>query len=212
VTAKKAVTAKLAATSEAAELPVRDGYLALPNTIVDELLPRLGTNEQVVYFRLYRLSHGFGRDTCLVGMPALARVCGMSERTVLRTVVNLERLGHIERMGAKHTGENTLRGNVYRIVLPRGVTAKLAVTAKKAVTDNMAVTANLAPNKEDLKESIKSAVYEIRTVAARLFEAHRGAPGFGRDQLRELVRDALIGQGREVVEAQLDEAIGGMAI
>ena len=54
-------------------------------------------------------------------------------------------------------------------------------------------------------------VYEVRKIAARLFEVHREEAGFDRERLRALVRDALIGQGHEPHAALIDEAIRGMA-
>jgi hypothetical protein len=71
---------------------------------------------------------------------------------------------------------------------------------------------------KDMKEkerkgeiSSESSVYAIRTIAARLYEVHRGEPGYDRDRLRGAVREALIGQGLAASDDQLDEAIRGMA-
>jgi hypothetical protein len=58
---------------------------------------------------------------------------------------------------------------------------------------------------------LKAGVYEIRTIAVRLFEVHRGEIGFDHERLRRLVRDALIGQGRDVDNGAIEEAIRGMA-
>jgi len=44
-----------------------------------------------------------------------------------------------------------------------------------------------------------------------LFEAHRGDVGFDHDRLRELVADALIGQGRQLDREAIEEATRGMA-
>jgi hypothetical protein len=55
-----------------------------------------------------------------------------------------------------------------------------------------------------------ASVYEIRTIAARIFEAHRGEAGFDQSRLRDLVTDALIGQGRLPDAALVEEAIRGM--
>jgi hypothetical protein len=53
-------------------------------------------------------------------------------------------------------------------------------------------------------------VYEVRTIAARLFEVHRDDAGFDHDRLRTLVRDALIGQGREPDASVIEDALRGM--
>ncbi len=54
-------------------------------------------------------------------------------------------------------------------------------------------------------------VDHVRAIAARLVDEYRSSPGFDYDRLRELVRDALIGQGSVVDEATIDEAIRAMA-
>lgn len=55
-------------------------------------------------------------------------------------------------------------------------------------------------------------VYELRTIAARLFERHRDTLGFTHDRLAELVADALAAQGRTPDRVQIEEAIKGMAV
>jgi hypothetical protein len=46
---------------------------------------------------------------------------------------------------------------------------------------------------------------------SRPFEGHRGESGFDHDRLGELVRHALIGQGRQPDAEAIEEAIWGMA-
>jgi hypothetical protein len=55
-------------------------------------------------------------------------------------------------------------------------------------------------------------VYELRTIAARIFEARRGEAGFTHERLREAVRDVVIGENRAVDDALIDEAIKGMGV
>src|ERR687891_2312900 len=94
----------------------RDGHTALPNVILDSLLPVLEPLVGLVYLRLYRLSHGFRSDTCLVGYPKLAKSLNMSQRSVIRAIVKLERFGLIKREGSNF-GKG-LKGNTYRVMLP----------------------------------------------------------------------------------------------
>jgi hypothetical protein len=52
-----------------------EGRAAVPNTIMDRLLPTLEPAAALlVYLRLFRLSRGYRRDTCLVGLQK-ARKC-----------------------------------------------------------------------------------------------------------------------------------------
>src|SRR4030095_938107 len=72
--------------------PVR-GVTAVPNTVLDNLLPQLEPYEQLVYLRLYRLSHGFRSDTCLVSVDRLATACRISPSSTIRAIRDLEGKG-----------------------------------------------------------------------------------------------------------------------
>lgn len=188
----------------------RDGYLQVPNTFVDSLLPQLDSNEQLVMGRLFRLSYGFQRETCTVSHNTLAATLKLGKTTVERTILSLRQRGLVEPLGAVLGGPLALRGNTYRITLPEGtIPAERRVPREKTVPRGRTVPTETTM--KDLKENHDMGVYEIRTIAARLFEAHRGEPGFDQARLRELVVDALIGQGQSTDEATIDEAIRGMA-
>lgn len=67
--------------------------------------------------------------------------------------------------------------------------------------------------KEDRKEYIKSdadTVYEIRLVAARIYEKHRGDSKYSRENLKQDLRTAITGLGQEFDDSLVDEAIKGM--
>jgi hypothetical protein len=61
------------------------------------------------------------------------------------------------------------------------------------------------------KESSKPDVYELRTIAARIFEARRSEPEFTKDRLREALLNVLIAENREATDEAIEEAIRGMA-
>ena len=67
------------------------GELRVPNTIFDSLLPTLEPAAALLYLRLYRLSHGYKKETCIVGLQKLATATNTSERTVQRAIEYLER-------------------------------------------------------------------------------------------------------------------------
>ena len=67
------------------------GELRVPNTILDSLLPTLEPAAALLYLRLYRLSHGYRKETCIVGLQKLATATNTSERTVQRAIEYLER-------------------------------------------------------------------------------------------------------------------------
>lgn len=75
------------------------GFLRLPHWILDELPSKLDANEQLLYIHLYRLSHGFGKDQCLVSLDTLANRVGTTDRTVQKTLSSLEEKGYIRKIG-----------------------------------------------------------------------------------------------------------------
>src|SRR5262249_28870037 len=57
--------------SEGSTQARRQGYLRIPNEILDSILPGLQPTEAVVFLRLYRLSVGFNQTCCTVGTGGL---------------------------------------------------------------------------------------------------------------------------------------------
>jgi len=100
------------------------GELRVPNTILDSLLPTLEPAAALLYLRLYRLSHGYRKETCIVGLRKLATATNTSERTVQRAVEYLERRRLIVREGASFGGK--LKGIQFRVRVPRGQDANFA--------------------------------------------------------------------------------------
>lgn len=128
------------------------GELRIPNTIVDSLLPQLDPYCQLVYMRLYRLSHGFRQETCVVGFDRLAKSLKLSEKTVKRAVEKLETMTLINREGAVFGGKN--KGNIYRIYLPEGCISQVSLTQVSLTQvsetqDRQSPEVSLTPNKHD---------------------------------------------------------------
>lgn len=82
--------------------PLREvkGYLKLPNTLVDSLLPTLDVYEQAVFIQLYRLSHGFGNYTCKISLPALQSRAGVKATSLKQAVARLQARGIVEKISA----------------------------------------------------------------------------------------------------------------
>src|SRR2546428_9602734 len=59
--------------------------------IFDSLLPYLTPAEQAVYLRLWRLSHGDGKDQCAIRYEDLAKLAHVSRSTIKRTLKKLIR-------------------------------------------------------------------------------------------------------------------------
>ncbi|PYS76677.1 MAG: hypothetical protein DMF66_13420 [Acidobacteria bacterium] len=99
------------------------GYYPTFNDISDRLVPdlKLDPYEQVVIYRLYRLSRGWQKESCVIGHTRLARSTNLSRSTVQKTVARLIERGLIENLG--DCGND---GTEYRVlpgvpVLQRGI-------------------------------------------------------------------------------------------
>src|SRR5206468_2858487 len=95
---------------------------------------------KAVYYQLFLLSHGFRRDTCVVGLAKLAKLVLMSRRKVQDTITYLETRGLIKRLRTILGGPS--KGSVYQVPLPAIDTAPGATVAGSA---DVAGDASVAP-------------------------------------------------------------------
>lgn len=141
-----------------ATLKPTGGYTRLPNWILDSLPAVVDTLEQIVYIHLFRLSHGFGKDQCLVSMDKLAERTGLSRRTVQNAVNGLIKKELIERL-AHNFCRGGPQGTIFRVATLAGPAgdAGLAGSSRPADIADLARNAGLAspaPFKEDLKKKV----------------------------------------------------------
>lgn len=127
--------------------PVKRGYLKLPHEIIDNVLPTMRPGEQVAYVQLYRLSHGFGKATCLISLPTLARKCRLSESQTRIAVRNVEARGYVKQLRIEQGARE--RGIVFEVWTP-------AESAPVKSTPVNSAPAETVPNKKDLKEQSNS--------------------------------------------------------
>lgn len=192
------------------------GYTSVPNTIWDELLRTLPVAEQAVYLRLYRLSRGWQRETCSVGYRGLATATNLGKNTAIRCVEKLIAKGLVVRVSAG-TGDTAC---VYRVIEP---TVPTTGTQKKGVPisgiPTVGTVPTTGPNKgrEKDKENVGTVAvapapdkFQIRTRAARIFEAQKGEDGFDHNALVAELRAWARGEGVELDEATIEEATRGM--
>ena len=138
-----------------ANLTTVKGTLHVPNTIVDVLLPALEPAAALLYLRLYRLSHGYRNESCIVGLQKLATATHTSQKTVQRAIDYLEKRRLIVREGANLGGRT--RGLQFRVRVPGSLANlttldKTATVAKTTTPDKVAkmtTLVNLASNKDD---------------------------------------------------------------
>jgi hypothetical protein len=114
------------------------GELRVPNIVNFSLFPTLDPFAKAVYYQLFLLSHGFRRDTCIIGLAKLAKVLLMSQRKVQDTILYLEKRRLIKRVASILGGPS--KGNIYQVMLP----ATVALDATVAAASTPAPPTNVA--------------------------------------------------------------------
>lgn len=95
------------------KLDLSKGFIAIPTHLLDELAKTLTPVEWTLYLRLFRLSYGWHKDTCIVGLEALVAATNIG-RTVLReTLKSLQNRKLIRVIETINTKE--LKGTKYRV-------------------------------------------------------------------------------------------------
>jgi hypothetical protein len=144
--ATEAPDATLASRAIVERFAMVKGELRVPNTINFSLFPTLDPFAKAVYYQLFLLSHGFNRDTWIVGLSKLSKSVMMSQRKVQDTISYLEKRGLIKRLRAILGGP--MKGNVYQVFLPTTEAASdsnMACGASVEDDATMASDAALAP-------------------------------------------------------------------
>lgn len=100
-----------------ASLPKVKGHLKLYHQITDHLYGQLDPYEQAVHLQLFRLSWGYGKPTCLIGLPKLATRAGMGTTAAAQAVKKLIAKGLIKKLGMKF-GKNQEQGIEYWVRPP----------------------------------------------------------------------------------------------
>lgn len=129
-------------------LPAETPHLRTPHEITDKLLPTLKPGCQIVLLRLYRLSAGFGSDTCHVSLPKLASACNISETQIRVFLRDLEQRKLIKRLSVDLSNKiQSERGITFQVLLPRLGASKSTAGAKNTEGANSAGGVISEPNK-----------------------------------------------------------------
>jgi hypothetical protein len=98
--------------------------------------------------RLYRLSAGFGSNTCHVSLPKLASTCNISETQIRIFLKDLERRKLIKRLSVDLANKiQSERGVTFEVLLPRLATTKSTAGVKNAGGAKFTGGAIIEPNK-----------------------------------------------------------------
>ncbi len=95
-----------------------EGFLRVTNELLDDILPTLRPSEQVILFRLYRLSRGFNKSICTVSIGTLANRCHLKPSQTRSCLKELERRGLIKRLGVDLSNPvQDLRGITFDVMV-----------------------------------------------------------------------------------------------
>ena len=120
-----------------------EGFLRVTNELLDDILPTLRPSEQVILFRLYRLSRGFNKSTCTVSIGTLANRCHLKPSQTRSCLKELERRGLVKRLGVDLSNPvQDLRGITFDVLV--GGTAP----SKSGGGSNFVAPSKFEPNKE----------------------------------------------------------------
>jgi hypothetical protein len=98
-------------------IPQVDGHLKLWYELIDHLYPQLTPNERAVHENLYRLSWGWDKPTCIVGLPKLAKRCNLAISTTQIAVNSLIEKRLIKKLGTVQ-GKGKEQGAIYEVIPP----------------------------------------------------------------------------------------------
>lgn len=115
-------------------------YYKMDNNVSDFLNPMQTPGEQVVYNRLYRLSIGYQKNICRIGMGALAKSTNIksSQKTIKRAVEGLIKKRHIKKFNTNK------QGTLYQVFLPVEIKGVKNTIVKSTVVKNTIV--NFTPS------------------------------------------------------------------
>jgi hypothetical protein len=118
-------------------------FFSFFNEMVDDLLPTLDSNEQVLYLRLFRLSYGFNRNYCTVSQSLLIERTGFSRNTVRTSLQSLAQKGWVRVTDAGNRVSTT-----YLVVLPRDRIIRSQKSRVNPDPQNMTVTYRPSDNED----------------------------------------------------------------
>jgi hypothetical protein len=156
-------------------LPSDAPHLRTPHEITDGILPTLKPGCQVVLMRLYRLSAGFGSNTCHVSIGKLASACNISETQIRIFLRDLEQRRLIKRLSVDLANKvQSERGITFEVFLPRLGATKSTAGARNTGGANFVGGVDSEPNKVNTqKESTQTQEVGVRVVSKFTIEECR---------------------------------------
>ena len=98
----------------------RECFTPLPNIVIDDVMPTITGNEFKVYLAIWRSSWGWNSETCTLSYDQLATAAGVSVRTAIRSIEELEGRGLVT--VTRTSTRDIHSSNVYRLNPPPNIT------------------------------------------------------------------------------------------
>lgn len=149
-------------------LPQRTPHTRVPNEIFDRVMPTLEPAQQVILWRLYRLSAGFDSLRCRVSLPKLSAMINVKPTQLRIHLKILEERGLIRRLSVdlanKNQGE---RGIEFEVRLPRLASWESAALPKTAPPSIIVAPSEIEPNKLNTQKETHTNTEGVRVVGSR---------------------------------------------
>ena len=152
--AAKSVAPPLFAAPPASVMAPNTPHTRVPNEIFDRVMPSLSPLAQVVLWRLYRLSAGFGNTHCRVSIAKLAQNTGIRPTQLRVHIKALEIRGLLRRLNVDLSNRNQHeRGIEFEVLLPRLAPTESEAPSKSVGASEIVAPTESEPNKETHKET-----------------------------------------------------------
>jgi hypothetical protein len=164
-----------------ASVPEIKGHCRWPHALTDSLFKLLDVPERVVYEQLFRLSWGFGKDFCTIGLPRLAARSGLKLTATHGAVARLTKKSLVIKAAATF-GKNKEQGITYRLPLPEWLVRneRLSLNERLSAGDSNKVNTQKEthnteePSATGVRAGSKFSIEECRKYAKHLQSTGQG--------------------------------------
>lgn len=218
VTGAVSLTAPVTQAAPTSQVPA--GYFRLTHEVVDKIIPTLDVFSQSVLIQLLRLSWGFQKEECRIGLLSLSNRCNFSQSQARRAVRILIQRGFIKQIAQDFDNPNQHeRGTTYKIMItvpPTRLTgavrqvAPVRQTAPTCQVPNKHTAINNTHNTEGVRVSSRFTLTECRRYADSLrADGITNPGGYATKIQRSGEADELIAKFLEPVESAKAVDISG---
>ena len=147
------------------------GFTKIPNLYLDKLTKLLDPTEQAIYLQLFRLSWGYGKDICNIGLPKLAERANVGKSTAQAVVKRLIDKKLVEKIDW-NIGKGKDQGTIYRLPLPSNISEISRLPVNNSLLNNSSLlNSNTIKEDEDHDDELNKDHHQKKsTVTSNLTE------------------------------------------